>query len=542
MVVEVKPQASVSTTESPVKQLLNRYNHAKSIKDMWLPVFEECYEFALPQRESFFSESIGRRRTDRIFDETAVVGVQEFASRLQAGIVPNYARWADFVAGSEIPKDQRREVNLALDETTEYVFEILQNSNFSQEVHETFLDIAVGTGCLLVEEGDAVQPVKFKAIPLPQVVLDSGHDDKIDHVYRKRMIRFKELLIAYPNGTLSETMAMDTEKNPDAECEIVEIVYKNYNNTKQEEYKFCVIAPMYEHKISENTFKGLGSNPYIVYRWSKVAGEVYGRGPLQLAMPAVKTSNLVIELILENAQMAISGMYQVEDDGVINVDNISLIPGTIIPKAAGSSGLQAIAPAGNFNVSDLVLRDMRTNIKKALYNEMLGVPNEKTPMSATEVAERMADLSRQIGSAFGRLQAELVNPVLQRVVYILKKQGRIKIPVINGREIKIKSSSPLAQAQHQQDVATVDRFLGMVQARVGPQLLNILVKQDEVAKYVAKKLGIPEELIRSQEEMQVAAGQMQQMMQQAQGAIGGAEQANGSQMETPPTQEAEPAI
>lgn len=84
-------------------------------------------------------------------------------------------------------------------------------------------------------------------------------------------------------------------------------------------------------------------------------------------------------------------------------------------------------------------------------------------------------------------------------------------------EIKIKSSSPLAQAQHQQDVATVDRFLAMVQARVGPQLLNVLVKQDEAAKYVAKKLGVPEELIRSQEEMQEAAQNFQQMMAQQQG-------------------------
>ena len=106
----------------------------------------------------------------------------------------------------------QREVNLLLDEVTEYVFEILQNSNFSQEVHETFLDCAVGTGVLLVEEGDAIQPVKFKAIPLPQVVLDSGFDDKVDHIYRKRMIRMKELLIAYPNGTLSEKMKMDMEK------------------------------------------------------------------------------------------------------------------------------------------------------------------------------------------------------------------------------------------------------------------------------------------------------------------------------------------
>jgi hypothetical protein len=211
--------------------------------------------------------------------------------------------------------------------------------------------------------------------------------------------------------------------------------------------------------------------------------------------------------------MAISGMYQVEDDGVINVDNIQLIPGTIIPKAQGSTGLTPVRPAGNFQVSDLVLKDMRTNIKKALYNDMLGQPNQKTPMSATEVAERMADLSRQIGSAFGRLQAELVNPVLQRVVYILKKQGRIKIPVINGREIKIRSSSPLAQAQQQQDVATLDRFLGLIQARVGPQLLNILIKQDQAAKFIAKKLGVPEELIRSNEEMAQAAQQLQQFAQ-----------------------------
>tara|TARA_R100001129_G_scaffold67943_1_gene46315 strand:+ start:14053 stop:15630 length:1578 start_codon:yes stop_codon:yes gene_type:complete len=516
MVIDVKPQSQENVYESGVKRLLSRYRSAQSLKDLWLPTFEECYEYALPQRESFYSESPGRRRSDRIFDETAVVGVQEFASRLQSGIVPNFARWADLVAGSEIPEDQQKEVNQMLDEVTEYVFEILQNSNFSQEVNETFLDCAVGTGVLLVEEGDALNPIRFKAIPLPQVTLDSGHNDTIDHVYRMRRIKMRDLQYAYPKGQLSDKMMMDMEKGGDKECEVLEVVYRNYANTKDEEHIYCVIAKEYEHEIMKETFKGVGSNPYVVYRWSKVAGEVYGRGPIQLALPAIKTANLVIELILENAQMSISGMYQVEDDGVINVDNIQLIPGTIIPKAGGSSGLQPIAPAGNFNVSDLVLRDMRTNIKKALYNDMLGTPNEKTPMTATEIAERMADLSRQIGAAFGRLQAELVNPVLQRVIYILKKQGRIQIPVVNGREIKIRSSSPLAQAQQQQDVATIDRFLGMMQMRVGPELLNILIKQDEVAKFIASKLGIPEELIRSEQEMQEAAMQLQQMQQQQQ--------------------------
>mgnify|MGYP003638210096 CR=1 FL=1 len=62
---------------------------------------------------------------------------------------------------------------------------------------------------------------------------------------------------------------------------------------------------------------------------------------------------------------------------------------------------------------------MRTNIKKALYNDMLGNANEKTPMSATEVAERQADLSRQIGAAFGRLQSELVTPVTSTLVFAI---------------------------------------------------------------------------------------------------------------------------
>ena len=106
------------------------------------------------------------------------------------------------------------------------------------------------------------------------------------------------------------------------------------------------------------------------------------------------------------------------------------------------------------------------------------------------------------------------------MIYILKKQGRIKIPKVNGREIKITSSSPLAQAQYQQDVATVDRFLAMIQGRVGPELTNLIVDQMKVAKYVAKKLGVPEELVRSEEQMQQAAQQMQQMMAQQNQPVG----------------------
>jgi hypothetical protein len=234
------------------------------------------------------------------------------------------------------------------------------------------------------------------------------------------------------------------------------------------------------------------------------------------ALPAIKTCNMVVQMVLENAQMAISGMYNLDDDGTVNVDTIELVPGTIIPRTPGSQGLTPVPAAGNFNVANIILEEMRTNIKRALYNDMLGNPN-KTPMSATEVAERMADLSRQIGAAFGRLQAELVNPLLQRVVYLLKEQGRISMPAINGKLSRVVAVSPLAQAQNMQDIQQIDRLVEFVAARFGPQLANVFIKGEDVSEYVAKKLQVPMELVRSKPEMQQMMQAIAQMSAMAQG-------------------------
>jgi hypothetical protein len=494
---------------------LERYRKAKAFRENWVPLFEECYEYALPQRESFYYEEAGQRRDDRIFDETAVVGVQEFASRLQSGLVPNFARWADLVSGSEVPKESRDQVDNDLDEVTEYVFEVLQSSNFNQEVHESFMDLAVGTGVLAVEEGDSINPVVFSAIPLPHIVLDTGPDDRIDHVFRERKkVRFSELKLLYPKGTFDQQVT--NRMNGDGTTTVLEVVCRDYDLRNEEGYYHYAICMETETVLHKKQMKGIGSNPFICFRWSKCAGEVYGRGPLLNALSAIKTTNLTIELILENAQMSISGIYQMEDDGVINPDTIRLVPGTIIPKAMGSQGLQPINAAGRFDVAQLILSDMRLNIKRALYSDMLGNP-DKTPATATEVAERMADLSRRIGSAFGRLQAELVQPVLQRVIYILKKQGRIQVPVINGREVKVRSVSPLAQAQANQDISNVSRYLQLVGGVFGPEMLQLLIDSEKTATYLGKKFGVPESLIRDEDERRQIAAIAQQLAQQQAG-------------------------
>ena len=71
----------------------------------------------------------------------------------------------------------------------------------------------------------------------------------------------------------------------------------------------------------------------------KAPGEGYGRSPVMKALPDIKTANKVVELVLKNASIAVTGIWQADDDGVLNPAAVKLVPGAIIPKAVGSAGL-----------------------------------------------------------------------------------------------------------------------------------------------------------------------------------------------------------
>jgi hypothetical protein len=522
-----KAEAVISGSgETHIRQLIRRYKTALGIRDNWTQRWQDCYDYALPGRTGFYDFSEGQSNTDKIFDSTAVTATQEFASRMQSGLTPPFAKWFEFQAGQDIPEDNRSEIGEELEKAAEVVWEHLSASNMNQELHESYMDLAVGTGALILEEGNFENPLKFSSIPQTQLVLAPGPFGTPDRKYRMRELTLEDIKLIWPKATIPEEMRnQSAEDQEEKKWQVIECVSRDWAFKAIERHMFTVFSVEPEHILFQGHFAGLGSNPLITFRWSKAAGEVYGRGPLFNALPDVKTLNLVVELILENAHMAIAGMWQTDDDGTINPDTIELVPGTVLPRNPGSTGMEPLKPPGDFRVSEFILDDMRANIKKALFNENLGAP-EGTPMSATEVHERMADLARTIGSAYGRMHTEAVTPILQRAVFILKKQGRLILPKLDGREVKIVNVSPLAQAQHNENVARVARWLELLNAGFGPQMVNIVVKAEEAASYTGTEIGVPEKLIRSAPERAALTAAIAQTAQMAGPEAGGAEAAN----------------
>tara|TARA_Y100000361_G_scaffold152185_1_gene171080 strand:- start:3850 stop:5403 length:1554 start_codon:yes stop_codon:yes gene_type:complete len=499
-----------------LERIIKRFGTHDSVRDGWTQTWQDCYDYALPMRSGFFAEVAGQKHTDRIFDSTAVTSVQEFASRMQSGLTPPFAQWFHLAAGSEVPKEQRSEVTRQLEAIGTYVWEVLANSNLDQELHEAYVDLSVGTGAILVEEGDHISPVKFTAIPQTQIVLGNGPFATIDPIYRAREMTIEAIQLTWPKAKITEEMRHMAKDKPDKKFKCLECLERDWKNKRNESYDFSVVCLEPRELLYESEFAGDGSNPLVAFRWSKTAGEVYGRGPLFNTLADVKTLNMTVELVLQNAELSIGGMWQADDDGIINPDTIELVPGTIIPRAPGGKGLEPLNSPARFDVAQLIVDDMRHNVKKALFNETLGTP-EGTPMSATEVHERMADLARTIGSAYGRLHTELVTPLIRRVVHILKKQGRIDIPLVNGREVKIVNVSPLAQAQHTENVARVARLGQLMNGMFGPQVTNVVLKAEEAGGYLASEIGVPDKLVRNDAEREELVQAIQQTAEQAQG-------------------------
>jgi len=468
--------------ENQVKALIERFKIAKKRRQLWEPTWRECFDYTMPGRQGFATRSAGTRGDDLIFDETAVVGAPEFASRMVQGMTPDNVRWSRLEVAPAILKgldeEKAAKAQGELDEVTEYVFEIIQNSNYQQEAHECFLDIGVGTGNMLIDEGDLLEPIRFNAVPMHEVYLEEGPFGRVEGRFRCRKVAHRNIKTIWPNATLSEKLKKEIEEKPEKEITFIEATVRDRSDDTQEAYDHVVIHEKNKEAIHEDRWTGTGSCPWVNPRWSKAAGEVWGRGPIYNALAAIKTANLTVQLILENAEMSIAGMWQADDDGVVNPHNINLVPGTIIPRAVGSTGLTPLASPGDFDVAELVLRDQRHNINKALYNETLG-RREGTPMSATETAERMAELSRVLGSPFGRMKMEYTDPIVKRVIYILKKQGRIELPTIDGREIKIRAVSPMVRAQRNEDITQHVNFAQVSSEILGPQVFQANVDGDK---------------------------------------------------------------
>jgi hypothetical protein len=461
------------------EDILARHARALARRRPLEGVWQDCYDHALPATGSA-----------PLFDATAADAAEQLAASLLAELVPPWSRWFGLAPARHLPDAVAAEMAGPLEAAADALQGHLDRSNFALEVHQVFLDLVVaGTGVLLVEEappGDATA-LRFCAVPLRDAVLEEGASGRLDTVFRALRLTPAEVLARWPGARLPRRRgeAADAAQK----LRVVEAAWPD----RQLGHRYAVVLAAEEgapELLAEGRF---AESPFVAFRWLKVPGETYGRSPVQKALPDIRTANKVVELVLKNASIAATGIWMAEDDGVLNPATIRLVPGAIIPKAPGSSGLTPLAAAGDFDVSQLVLEDLRQRIRGALLAERIAA-TEKPGMTATEVLERGAQAARLLGATYGRMQAELLQPLVARCLSILRRRGELPPIACDGGEARLTYASPLARVQARADAAETLLFL-QAAAALGPEAKAVL-DGAAAARWLARTLGAPPEILR----------------------------------------------
>jgi len=472
------------------EEILKRQEMAQRKKDEFQQLYQDAYEFALPQRQLYGvweGGSTGSKKMQRVFDSTAINSTQRFANRLQSVVFPPQRKWCRLEPGSDIPDDRRAQAQAILDAYMDKMFAVLKQSNFDIAMGEFLLDLSVGTACMMVQPGDDVSPINFIPVPLFLVTYEEGANGQVDNVYRRMRMKGESITRQWPDAKIPDEMKRRIEHKPTEDVELLEATIYDHGRG---DYCYHVIDKVSKQEI---VYRRRDSSPWVISRYMKVAGEIYGRGPLVTALPDIKTLNKTIELLLKNASLAVAGVYTAADDGVLNPNTVKIVPGAIIPVArnGGPQGpsLTPLPRAGDFNITQLVINDLRANIKRILLDESLP-PDNMSARSATEIVERMKELAQNLGSAFGRLINETMIPVVTKILEVMDERGLIDLPLrVNGLEVKVTPVAPLAMAQNMEEVNSIMQYAQIVQAFGAEGAMAL--KTGALVDYLGDKLGVP---------------------------------------------------
>lgn len=514
------------------RETLKRSKEAWKIKDFWKGIHQECYDLALAGVSPYQGNKKAPRVMNRQFDSTAPNAVVKLVNRIVNDMTPPEDSWVNIAVGPILERKysaaQLEQLKTELDGVSAITNMVVNQNELVSTRYMAVLDLVIsGIGCMLNLEDhtDDVSPVNSQSVSQSEVAIEEDARGRIAGIYRKRMIKIRDIKFLWSDAVIPEELTDISDKTgDDPEIEVLESTYAvpggNRRGANVPPWAYEVLYENKGDKPSVIVARPYNENPWTILRWLVLPGCPYGPGPVMLALADIRVANKIVEMILQNAALALSGMYLVRDDGVVNPDNIQITNGGFIPvqSTAGPLGasIAPLDPGRSFDVGGLILEEYQMRIKKWLFDN--GLPADSgAPKSATEIINRVRELTADLGAGIGRLAGDLVD-YIRRIVGILVRRGVIPFPIMLDQfTLKVQINSPLARAQQLQKVQTVIQWLETILNIGGEQALTIVAKIPEIMVWIADQMGVPSRLVNNEAERLKAQDSLAAI--QAQGAL-----------------------
>ncbi len=541
-----------------VQRLLNRYSNAKASKSNFEDLYQETAKWVLTRKDNISgSISQGEQKNNHIFDTTGVISAQRLGSGLFSYLCPPNEEWFR-LRSSIFELNQRTEVQNYFAQVSRAIRQGLYTSNFVLELYEALLDLSVfGTCNLRVEEGTSA-PFNFKNIFIGEYAICENSRGEVDTIFREFQLTARQMVEKFGIENVSDEIKKCFEdrgsgkgRDEDKYHPVLHVIQPrgDYNPERIDYTNMPYISLYIDLKnktiLKEGGFKEL---PYMVARFTKASNEIYGRGSGVNALPNVKLANVMMKTIIMAGEKMVDPPMIMPDDGSLDPFNTSAGAINYWRATSFNNKPEPLKLEPNIPVNLELLTKVQEDIKELFYNDVIQALQDKRNMTATEVVQRVGEKLILMIPSIGRIQSELLSPMINRCFRIIIDQRIVPEPppiLMDYPQYEVMYTSKLAMAVKLLDVDATNDTLTTVAPiiQMQPEAMDVL-NTDNIVRGTAYRNGMPPEFLNDpevvQQKREQRAKQMeqQQMMEQLPAMADGVNKLDGTDIGKQLTQQA----
>jgi hypothetical protein len=484
-------------------RVMRRNEMLRGDRKTWENHWQEVMFYTVPRKDDVtFKEWPGNKKGAKVYDSTAILSNEFLAGALHSMLTSPNQHFFGLSTGDEL-LDDVQEVREWMEACVRIIHDTLNNSNFQTEMHELYLDMgSIGTSCMDIEEDDDTD-VRFYTRPIREVAISENNKGVVDTVYREFEMSVRNLIEEFGEKFLPTDVLRLQHTEPERKFTIIHAVEPNIPRIsgvpKNRKVRSVYVLKEPKHILRKSGFHEF---PYVVPRWTKTAGEVYGRSSGMKALPDIKMINQMMKTVIQAAQKTVDPPLMVSDDGFVLP--LKTFPGGVNYRRAGSQ--ERIETFGNDARIDFgyqMMEDIRNRIREAFFVDQMQL-SPSANMTATEVMQRTEERMRLLGPMLGRQQSELLKPLVERVFNILLRRGKLPAAPeeLQGRELKVEYVSLVAKAQRAGEAQNFLRAMEILMplGQIDPSVFDNL-NADAVFTFISKTLGLPAKVSRGADEI-----------------------------------------